>query len=137
MITEADDKIQTDQSYDKILELVGTPTLLKRLDFPKDLQDLAQNYPLSGLIDPKLKRIWQWQINAEQRFIPNRAIFFASDVQSELQSALAGRTCSYLINSVCDPYLENGQLVELFPEIEKQNGSFICIDHIKRLLPSG
>ena len=137
MITEADDKIQTDQSYDKILELVGTPTLLKRLDFPKDLQDLAQNYLLSGLIDPKLKRIWQWQINAEQRFIPNRAILFASDVQSELQSALAGRTCSYLINSVCDPYLENGQLVELFPEIEKQNGSFICIDHIKRLLPSG
>ena len=120
VITEADGKIQTDQSYDKILELVGTPTLLKRLDFPKDLQDLAQNYPLSGLIDPKLKRIWQWQINAEQRFIPNRAIFFASDVQSELQSALAGRTCSYLINSVCDPYLENGQLVELFPEIEKQ-----------------
>ena len=37
VITEADDKIQTDQSYDKILELVGTPTLLKRLDFPKDL----------------------------------------------------------------------------------------------------
>lgn len=75
MITEADDKIQTDQSYDKILELVGTPTLLKRLDFPKDLQDLAQNYPLSGLIDPKLKRIWQWQINAEQRFIPNARFF--------------------------------------------------------------
>ena len=77
VITEVDGKLQTDQNYDKILELVGTPTLLKRLDFPKDLQDLAQNYPLSGLIDPKLKRIWQWQINAEQRFIPNRAIFFA------------------------------------------------------------
>ena len=52
--------------------------------------------------------------------MPNTAIFFASDVQSELQSALAGRTCSYLINSVCDPYLENSRLVELFPEIEKQ-----------------
>ncbi len=52
--------------------------------------------------------------------MPNRAIFFASDVQSELQSALAGRTCSYLINSICDPYLENSRLVELFPEIEKQ-----------------
>lgn len=52
--------------------------------------------------------------------MPNRAIFFASDVQSELQSALAGRTFSYLINSVCDPYLENSRLVELFPEIEKQ-----------------
>ena len=101
-------------------KIVASPVLLKRLGFPKDLQDLAQNYPLSGLIDPKLKRIWQWQINAEQRFMPNRAIFFASDVQSELQSALAGRTCSYLINSVCDPYLENGRLVELFPEIEKQ-----------------
>ena len=101
-------------------KIVASPTLLKRLGVPKDLQDLVQNYPLSGLIDPKLKRIWQWQINAEQRFMPNRTIFFASDVQSELQSALAGRSCSYLINSVCDPYLENGQLVELFPEIEKQ-----------------
>lgn len=64
-------------------KIVASPTLLKRLDFPKDLQDLAQNYLLSGLIDPKLKRIWQWQINAEQRFIPNRTILFASDVQSD------------------------------------------------------
>ena len=39
---------------------------------------------------------------------------------SELQSALAGRTCSYLINSVCDPYIAQGKLIELFPEIEKQ-----------------
>lgn len=101
-------------------KIVASPALLKRLNFPKDLQDLAQNYPLSGLLDPKLKRIWQWQINAEQRFMPNRAIFFTTDVQSELQAALAGRTCSYLINSVCDPYLANGRLVELFPELEKQ-----------------
>ena len=36
-------------------KIVASPALLKRLDFPKDLQDLAQNYPLSGLIDPKLK----------------------------------------------------------------------------------
>ena len=43
-----------------------------------------------------------------------------TSVQSELQSALTGRSCSYLINSVCDPYLKNGRLVELFPEIEKQ-----------------
>lgn len=36
-------------------KIVASPALLKRLNFPKDLQDLAQNYPLSGLIDPKLK----------------------------------------------------------------------------------
>lgn len=36
-------------------KIVASPALLKRLDFPKDLQDLAQNYPLSGLIDPKLE----------------------------------------------------------------------------------
>ncbi|WP_109078892.1 LysR family transcriptional regulator [Aggregatibacter kilianii] len=101
-------------------KIVASPTLLQRLGMPRDLQDLAQNYPLSGLIDPKLKRIWQWQINGEQRFMPNKTLFFTSDVQSELQSALAGRTCAYLINSVCDPYLENGRLLELFPEIEKQ-----------------
>lgn len=102
-------------------KIVAAPSLLKRLDFPKDLQDLAENYPLSGLVDPKLKRIWQWQINATQYFMPHRPRFFASDVMSELQSALAGRTCSYLINSVCDPYIAQGKLVELFPEIEKQS----------------
>ncbi|MBN6066024.1 LysR family transcriptional regulator [Aggregatibacter actinomycetemcomitans] len=101
-------------------KIVASPTLLKRLGQPQDLQDLAQNYPLSGLLDPKLKRIWQWQINGEQRFMPNRVVFFASDVASELQAALAGRACAYLIDSVCQPYIEQGRLVELFPDIEKQ-----------------
>ncbi|OOF58063.1 LysR family transcriptional regulator [Rodentibacter myodis] len=101
-------------------KIVASPQLIERLGLPKDLADLAQNYPLSGLIHPKFKRIWQWQINAQQCFLPNRTLFLTSDMTAELQSALAGRTCSYLINSLCDPYLKQGKLVELFPEMEKQ-----------------
>ena len=34
-------------------KIVASPALLKRLNFPKDLQDLAQNYPLSGFDWPQ------------------------------------------------------------------------------------
>lgn len=101
-------------------KIVVSPSLIKRLDYPKDLQDLAQNYPLSGLIDPKLKRAWNWQINEKQYFTPSKIAFFTTDMNSELQSALSGRTCSQLMDLICQPYLKQGKLIELFPEIEKQ-----------------
>ncbi|MCW9717819.1 MULTISPECIES: LysR family transcriptional regulator [unclassified Avibacterium] len=101
-------------------KIVASPKLLQRLGTPENLQDLALNYPLSGLINPKLKRIWHWQINSQQHFIPTHPKFLASDMYSELQSALVGRTCSQLIDILCQPYIEQGKLVELFPEIEKQ-----------------
>lgn len=101
-------------------KIVASPTLIKRLDYPKNLQDLAKNYPLSGLIDPKLKRAWRWQINAKQSFFPSKIMVFTTDMQSELQSALAGRNCSQLMDMICQPYIDDGRLIELFPEIEKQ-----------------
>lgn len=101
-------------------KIVASPELLYRLGYPKDLQDLAQNYPLSGLMNPQLKRIWDWQINKETHFFPTKPRFIASDAIFELQAALAGRTCSQIIEILCNPYLEQNKLVELFPEIEKQ-----------------
>lgn len=102
-------------------KIVASPSLIKRLDYPKDLQDLARNYPLSGLIDPKLKRAWNWQINEKQYFKPSNITFFTTDMNSELQSALAGRSCSQLMDIICEPYLNQGKLIELFPEVEKQS----------------
>lgn len=101
-------------------KIVASPELLYRLGYPKDLQDLAQNYPLSGLMNPQLKRVWDWQINKETHFFPTKPRFIASDAVFELQAALAGRTCSQIIEILCNPYLEQNKLVELFPDIEKQ-----------------
>lgn len=101
-------------------KIVTSPALIKRLGSPNNLQDLAKNYPLSGFMDNKLKRIWHWHINDDNRFMPNHTLFFATDINSELQAALAGRTCSLLVDCICNPYLENGRLVELFPSIKKQ-----------------
>lgn len=101
-------------------KIVASPKLLYRLGYPKDLQDLAQNYPLSGLMNPQLKRIWDWQINKETHFFPTKPRFIASDAVFELQAALAGRTCSQIIEILCNSYLEQNKLVELFPDIEKQ-----------------
>ncbi|NOL49423.1 LysR family transcriptional regulator [Pelistega europaea] len=101
-------------------KIVAAPSLIERLGMPKDLTDLAQNYPLSGLVNPKLKRIWDWQVNKDIHFFPNQIRFMSSDAIYELQSALVGRTCSQLIDVICAPYLKNGQLIELFPDLEKQ-----------------
>ncbi len=101
-------------------KIVASPALIKRLDLPKTLQDLEKQYPLSVLFNPKLKRAWKWQINSLQYLQPTNPVFISSDMFSELQSALSGRTCSQLLNILCEPYLKSGQLVELFPEVEKQ-----------------
>ncbi|OBX06927.1 LysR family transcriptional regulator [Gallibacterium genomosp. 3] len=101
-------------------KIVASPKLLNRLGKPNSPQDLALNYPLSGLINNKLKRIWHWQINNELHFIPSYPKFLTTDIYSELQSALAGKTCSQIIDMLCQPYIDIGELIELFPEIEKQ-----------------
>lgn len=101
-------------------KIVASPKLLNRLGTPNSPQDLALNYPLSGLINSKLKRLWHWQINNELRFIPSYPKFLTTDIYSELQSALAGKTCSQIIDMLCQPYIDIGELIELFPEIEKQ-----------------
>lgn len=101
-------------------KIVASPKLIERLGMPKDIADLAQNYPLSGLMNPKLQRIWDWRVNNDIHFFPAKTRFISSDAVYELQAALAGRTCTQIITPFCQPYLQQGQLVELFPEIEKQ-----------------
>lgn len=101
-------------------KIVAAPQLLKRLGYPKNIQDLAQNYPLSGLLNPKLKRIWHWQVNPDTHFFPTQTRFISSDAIYELCAALAGRTCAQIIDTACEPYLKQGKLIELFPDIPKQ-----------------
>lgn len=101
-------------------KIIASPELIRRLGYPKNFRDLAKNYPLSGLINPKLNRIWDWQINKDIHFSPNKIRFISSDAVHELQSALAGRTCTQMMDVLCDPYLQEGALIELFANVEKR-----------------
>ncbi|SUO93960.1 LysR family transcriptional regulator [Suttonella ornithocola] len=101
-------------------KIVASPKLIERLGMPKDLCDLAQNYPLSGIINPKLKRVWHWQINNKIHIQQHHVNFISLDMVSGLQAALSGRICAYLPDVFCQDYIKNGELIELFAEIEKQ-----------------
>ena len=57
---------------------------------------------------------------AEHTITPLVPKFISNDMASELQATLSGQVCSQLLGMFCQPYLDSGELVELFPDIPKQ-----------------
>lgn len=84
---------------------------------PKNLQDLQQRYPLSGLFNPQTGRVWNWYINQNQQIGLSHPAFIASDMQSELIAACAGRSVAQLLEWLCGEDLAAGRLVELLPDL--------------------
>ena len=46
--------------------------------------------------------------------------FISNHVNNDLASALAGNTISLVARFLCAPYLQSGELVELFPELPRK-----------------
>ena len=101
-------------------KIVASPALIEKLGTPADLTDLAKRYPLAAMFNALQGRIWQWQINAEHTITPLAPKFISNDMASELQATLSGQVCSQLLGMFCQPYLDSGELIELFPDIPKQ-----------------
>ncbi len=97
--------------------IVASPQLLEKLGTPKDLQDL-NHFPLSGILHPKTGRPWHWFINNEHQFMPKKPLFLTTDSQAELQACLNGRTISLLPKNLVQPYIEQGKLQIVFPELK-------------------
>ncbi|UOO80730.1 LysR family transcriptional regulator [Uruburuella testudinis] len=100
-------------------KIVVAPALLAQTGHPKSLTDLQKNFPLTGVLDNNTGRIWTWFINDNLQFTPAKPVFIASDIDTALQAALAGRAFSHQLDWMADPHLANGSLVEIFAEIPK------------------
>ncbi|MBF0785829.1 LysR family transcriptional regulator [Muribacter muris] len=98
-------------------KIVASPLLIKRLGKPKNLQELQQRYPLSGLFNPKTGRVWNWYIDQQQQIGVIHPAFIANNMESELIAARTGRTVAQLLEWVCEADLIQGQLIELFPTL--------------------
>lgn len=98
--------------------IVAAPSLLAKTGYPKDIEDLQRHFPVSGLIDIDTGRMWPWHI-ANQYITPAKARFITMDAYSELGSALSGFTFSHILECMCTPYLARGELVLVFPEMER------------------
>ncbi|WGE31680.1 LysR family transcriptional regulator [Actinobacillus genomosp. 2] len=97
---------------------VASPDFIARWGVPKSLDDLRKNFPMSSLINTTTGHPWDIYINEDTVLVPQKLGFITTDLYSELQAVLAGRTIAHIGNMVCKPYLESGQLIQLFPEAQ-------------------
>ncbi|MBS0846995.1 LysR family transcriptional regulator [Citrobacter sp. JGM124] len=99
------------------MRIVAAPELVQRLGMPDTPRTLQYTYPLSALSNSNSGRVWPWQFADGSSFFPAKPAFIARDMGSELAAALAGRACSQLPDITVRPYLQRGELVNLFPEM--------------------
>ena len=97
--------------------IVASPLLVEKCGLPKDLADLERNYPVSALIDYSTGRAWPWQIAEDLTLHPKNPHFLTDDFASQLSSAIAGHTFGHLIERFCEPYLSEGKLIRVFPQL--------------------
>lgn len=97
--------------------IVAAPDLVTRLGIPATLRALQYEYPLSALINSNSGRVWPWQFADGHSFFPAKPAVVTNDIGSELAAALSGRTCSQLPDITVRPYLQRGELINLFPEM--------------------
>lgn len=102
-------------------KLVISPRLLSELGQPKDLNDLQKRFPVSNLLNVDTGRSWGWPINDDLHLFPKQLRFVTDDPYSELSAVLSGLSCSLMADYMCNKYIANGELVELFTDIPRKS----------------
>lgn len=102
-------------------KLVISPRLLSELGQPKDLNDLQKRFPVSSLLNVDTGRSWGWPINDDLHLFPKQLRFVTDDPYSELSAVLSGLSCSLMADYMCNKYITNGELVELFTDTPRKS----------------
>ncbi|OOF82348.1 LysR family transcriptional regulator [Rodentibacter caecimuris] len=100
--------------------LVVAPSLLERLGEPKSLEDLEQRFPFAALINVNTGRPWHFPLTPERTLKPYRIAFQSNNIYSKLQAVLQGSAVGLVSDFIAQPYLQTGELRQLFPEIKIQ-----------------
>lgn len=100
--------------------LVASPTLLARLGVPKSLEDLEQRFPFFAQINPATGRAWHFPLNQERTLKPHHICFQSTDIYSGLQAVLQGKAVGLISDFIAKPYLQSGELCQLFKDVEIQ-----------------
>ncbi|MGR6981124.1 LysR family transcriptional regulator [Testudinibacter sp. P27/CKL/0425] len=100
-------------------KIVAAPQLIARCGTPQTIHELQKNFPLNVDLDANTGRFWSWYINPELQFTPHKPVFISNNMYSSLQAARSGIGFSHLADWICEPYLQNGELVEVLADIPK------------------
>lgn len=114
---------------------VASPKLIERLGMPKDIDDMARNFPFTGLLNTQTGRIWELRLDKETLFTPRHVVFISDDISGEMQAVLAGQAISQLSTLSCASYLKTGEMVVVLPELELETWSFYLYRPYQTITP--
>lgn len=117
---QPDDKFIVKKITDIGDVLVASPALIAQLGKPSSLDDLVDRYPFAAQINLSTGRAWPFPLNPSQILKPHRINFLCTDTYTALQAVLQGKSVGLLSDFLCEPYLQSGQLVRLFPKVDIQ-----------------
>ncbi|MDH3000957.1 hypothetical protein A1D23_10875 [Chelonobacter oris] len=117
-------------------QVVAAPSLLAQWGEPKDLHDLQQRFPLSGLINPHTGRMWQWQFADGAAFLPKNPRFITANAEAEVAAALGGRVFAHLADHLAMPYIKRGELVPVLNRYKAEPWQLYVYRPSATLLPA-
>lgn len=115
--------------------LVVAPSLLARLGEPTSLEEFKQRFPFTAEINVETGRTWHFPLNTERMLKPRPICFQSISVYSNLQAVLQGKAVGMLSDFLVQPYLQSGELRQLFPEVEIQKWQLFLYRPYKTITP--
>lgn len=97
--------------------IVAAPSLIAKTGLPKDVFDLAANFPVGYILNPKTGKVWDWMMG-EQPIILTKPTVITSDIKSLLPAVLSGRIFAPIMYHDCKSYLDSGELQVVFSNEE-------------------
>lgn len=101
--------------------LCASSVYLERHGTPKNLAELEQDHHSINYFSGKHRKImpWRFEHKGKAESIKMRCSMLVNDSNVLLQAVLAGFGVSYMPCMLAEPYLENGELVQLLPDYRK------------------
>lgn len=104
------------RTWDRV---VAAPALLARLNLPADIRELRRGFPLCVVRNGRTGKPWPWYLRPDLHFEPEAPRMVADGAVGQLRTTLAGAALSAMQDVVCRPFVERGELVELFSDLER------------------
>jgi DNA-binding transcriptional LysR family regulator len=99
------------------LPVVATPSLIKKVGLPDDIDALAGLPVVIGL-DINTGRPWPWYFKAGRQWTPASPALIADNADIEMGAALAGIAFAQLTDYMAAPHIASGKLVQVLKNEE-------------------
>lgn len=114
--------------------VVATPALIQALGKPKDMVDLAANFPVGYILNPKTGKAWDLMAGNQPIALANPTVI-TSDIKSLLPAVLSGRIFAPVMRHDCQPYLDSGELQIVLENQETQMWSIYLYRPYQAITP--